>query len=125
MSKTNIDEVLQALEHGEIMLPCGYGKYYVSNYGRVWNGRTGHFLKPEITHHNYLRVHMSINGVRVNKYVHKLVADIFTIKPRGSTEIHHIDGDKHNNRASNLMSVTRQQHRALHKDMKVQRGCAA
>ena len=121
----NFFDVLQTMEHGETLLPSGYKYYYVSNYGRVWSERTGQFLTPETTHHNYLRVHMSINGVRINKYVHELVADTYTVRPRGSTEIHHIDGDKQNNKASNLMYVNRTQHRALHKQMQAARGCAA
>lgn len=119
-----IFEVLQTLEHGETLLPCGIGNYYVSNHGRVWNGNTGQFLTPETTHHNYLRAHMSVHGEQCHKYVHELVAMAFLPRPRGSTEIHHIDGNKQNNNADNLMYVNRRQHRSLHKVMRAG-GCAA
>ena len=44
-----------------------------------------------------------------NHSVHRLVASAFCLKEEGTTEVNHIDGDKHNNNASNLEWVTQQQ----------------
>lgn len=51
-------------------------------------------------------------------YVHRLVAMAFCPNPYNKKIVHHIDGDKHNNVASNLKWVTRREHEAIHRRMK-------
>ena len=47
--------------------------------------------------------------------VHKRVAEKMVGGPIGSgREVHHIDGDKNNNRPSNLRIVSKDEHRHLH-----------
>lgn len=55
----------------------------------------------------YLQVRLEVNGNKVAKYVHRLVAEAFLKKPRDDLEVDHLDSDKTNNSASNLAWVTR------------------
>ena len=55
----------------------------------------------------YKMVCLHLNGVTVNKYVHRLVAEQYCERPEGCNEVDHIDGDKFNNHADNLEWVTR------------------
>tara|TARA_R110000737_G_scaffold69272_1_gene97718 strand:- start:30 stop:512 length:483 start_codon:yes stop_codon:yes gene_type:complete len=55
----------------------------------------------------YKMVSLYLNGVTVNKYVHRLVAEQYCERPEGCNEVDHIDGDKFNNHADNLEWVTR------------------
>lgn len=41
-----------------------------------------------------------------NYYVHRLVAEAFCERPEGATVVNHLDGDRHNNEASNLEWTT-------------------
>ena len=52
----------------------------------------------------YVRVVLtSGHGKYRTEYVHRLVALTFLENKNGYTYVHHIDGDKHNNNADNLM----------------------
>lgn len=97
------------------------GLYYVSNYGRVLsvNKNSKHILhqipKKDTL---YLEITTSIDGEGTNRQVHKLVAEHFLYKPEGINEddllVHHIDGNKWNNNADNLIYLTSKQHGKAH-----------
>lgn len=102
----------------------GYeGWYSVSSEGRVRRDMrsrrayAGRILNPPQPDrwHRYLVVRLSMNGAAKRSFlVHCLVAKAFLDPdPRGRTEVNHIDGDKMNNRASNMEWVTRSEN-ALH-----------
>ena len=44
----------------------------------------------------------------------RTVADMFVPRPADATEVHHKDGNKRNNRFTNLMWLTHAQHMAIH-----------
>lgn len=93
-------------------------QYAVSTFGRVAsvedvivksNGqkytRKSKIIKPQ-SRNGYLRVRISLNGVKSTHTVHRLVAEAFIDNPLNKTEVNHIDEDKLNNHVSNLEWTT-------------------
>ena len=62
-------------------------------------------LKPQIRN-NYLFVRLSKNGIKETYSVHRLVAKHFIPNPENKPYVNHIDGDRLNNRVSNLEWVS-------------------
>lgn len=89
----------------------GYeGLYQVSDHGRVWSNLNDQVLKHKITARGYHRI--ELYRPRHIYFVHVLVLNAFVgLCPRGM-ECCHFDGDKHNNRLSNLRWDTRSNNRA-------------
>ena len=91
------------------------GKYSVSSLGRVRNNDTGDILKPHEIKGGYLRVNLyprgnSRNGAK-RRLVHRVVAFAFlhdTYIDGVTTDVNHINGDKHNNTVENLEWCTRE-----------------
>jgi len=89
----------------------GYvGLYEISDLGRVrslrrrtssgWRG--GRVRKACRAHNGYLQVSLSSGGLRVNGWIHQMVAEAF-IGPRPpGMQIRHLDGDPANNQLSNI-----------------------
>jgi len=93
-------------------------QYAVSTFGRVKsvnavitksNGctytRKSKIIKPQLRD-GYLRVRISLNGVKSTHSVHRLVAEAWIDNPKCKSEVNHIDEDKSNNHISNLEWVT-------------------
>lgn len=57
----------------------------------------------------YKQIYVSLNKNKKVLYVHRLVAKYFIDNPENLKEVNHIDGNKSNNKASNLEWNTRQQ----------------
>lgn len=94
---------------GEIWKPIlGYPNYEVSDYGRCRHIKKG-ILTPYLNkRHNRFYVGLtSESGERKNVFLHRVVAHAFcpNSNPEATT-VNHIDGDTHNNAASNLEWVT-------------------
>lgn len=97
----------------EIWLPVkNYeGLYEVSNLGNV---RSFHFhrgsyqriLKPRKVKDGYLMVALYKNKHCRNFQVHHLVGEAFLRNPYNLNELNHKDGNKTNNKASNLEWIT-------------------
>ena len=52
--------------------------------------------------------------------VHRLIASAFCPKTKERNDVHHVNGDKEDNRSINLMWVTKGEHSVLHSLMKKQ-----
>ena len=66
--------------------------YMVSNLGHV--KKNGELITPCKNNRGYYTLGYN--------FVHRAVAELFVPNPDNKSEIDHIDGDKHNNRADNL-----------------------
>lgn len=89
----------------------GYeGLYIVSDDGRVRN-MYGLTLRPATKPSGYLFVSLSrpVNNKREKTWhhVHRLIAEAFLPNPENKSEVDHIDGDKTNNKVSNLRWATK------------------
>lgn len=87
------------------------------------NANTGKVLKPTANSSGYLTVNLSNGNLtlehgykRKTVCVHKAVADAFLPMPKSSEPmvIHHIDWNRENNRADNLIYVTAAEHQKIH-----------
>ena len=101
----------------------GYeGLYQVSDQGRVkslerkfpiWHGgeriQKERILKPSIDRYGYLKVNLYAGGKRKTSTVHRLVCQAFHENPDNKPEVNHINENKTDNRACNLVWCTRKQ----------------
>ncbi len=116
----------------EVFVPvpvAGFEDFYeISNHGtirgldrrvvRTRSGKThlltceGRVLKPGGDTVGYFVITLSNGGERYASSIHRLVAKAFVPAPEGvefsDLQVNHIDGDKKNNKASNLEWVTQQ-----------------
>ncbi len=94
--------------------------YFVSNYGRIKSiARTKAKIIAQSENSNgYKRIKGLVEGEKKNHFVHHLVAKAFpeisgTCQKQG-WQLHHIDFDRKNNRADNLIYLSRQEHIEKH-----------
>ena len=96
-----------------------HGYYKVSNLGRIKavarviqrsNGKNlpikEHIVMGSKDTKGYLQIDANIDGVRVLKFVHRLVAEAFIENPMGYEQVNHKDGNKLNNSVENLEWVS-------------------
>lgn len=75
-------------------------QYKISNHGRLMNAK-GRLLKGSLSK-GYVRFDLCVNGKRIVKLCHRLVAEAFLNKVVGKPFINHKDGNKANNNVENL-----------------------
>lgn len=98
----------------------GFPGYEVSNYGRIRVWRSGRPKLRKIQQRDksgYLRINLAGAGTpsgRATRLIHTLVYEAFNGPRAGGMDIHHIDGDKYNNRPENLILLSPSDHVALH-----------
>lgn len=87
----------------------GYESYYqISDIGRIKRKDTEKILKNNIRN-GYEYVTLCVNGQRKKFYVHRLVAIAFIPNLNSYEQVNHKDGNKSNNKASNLEWCTQKE----------------
>lgn len=87
--------------------------YAVSSYGNVKSFKkdpNGIALIPYVDQSGFKRVWLSNKKKKRNCSVHKLIALAFIPNPENKPEVNHINGDKSDNKITNLEWVTHQEH---------------
>ena len=97
-----------------------FPRYYVSSNGRVKSlvRKQEIILKQTSTEAGYLIIKLYNNKQQPKEKtyrVHRLVAQYFITDFDETKEVHHINGNRKDNRAENLQCLTRQQHQQKHK----------
>ena len=90
----------------------GFEDYSITQEGEVFSYKWGRKrkLKTRLNHSGYRYVNLTPRGGRYkSRLVHRLVAQEFLRDYSDSLQVNHIDGDKLNNRASNLEMVTNEE----------------
>ncbi len=98
-----------------------YCTYYISNDGLVLSiDRRNNTPEWEILKKSFKNGRNSVTIGFSTYYVYRLVAMAFVINPNPKTriEVHHINGDKLDDRAENLIWLTKRQHQRIHAKMK-------
>lgn len=83
-------------------IPNYEGIYQVSNFGNVRNKEK---IISQFNNKGYMCVSL-YKSTRKNLRVHRLVAEVFIENPDNKREVNHIDGNKRNNKVTNLEWVT-------------------
>lgn len=138
-AEAKIDQWLNRPDEDEIWIPIvGHpeyeGLYMISNLGKVhstdryvatkggtYTKRSGKLLNIHSFDTGYKYVVLSHNAFTTNALLHRLVAEAFIPNPDNKPVVNHKDGDKSNNRVSNLEWSTYQentQHAIQHGLMK-------
>ena len=81
-----------------------YPGYRITNTGRVISYKSGERVDKEqvLDRYGYYQINLQVNGKKVTKKVHRLVALAFIPNPNNLPTVNHIDGDRTNNRVDNL-----------------------
>jgi len=83
------------------------GLYKISNTGLIKSVRRNELLKLCNDAYGYLKVTLCKNNNKKQCKVHRLVCETFLKIPNYKLDVNHIDGDKKNNKISNLEWVTK------------------
>lgn len=120
----NVSEMIFAdyISGEQWVVAIGYQYYMISNFGRVYSFKHKKILKYDVHADNYLEVKLKRNdGKFEHVKVHRLVARAFINNPEQKPIVHHIDCDPANNKADNLMWVTKDEHKEIHRRLRNER----
>lgn len=67
-----------------------------------WRGYGVRRLTPIEGRSGYLKVRLTVDGRRINRMVHRIVAEAYLSPRPVGAQVRHLDGDKLNNSATNL-----------------------
>ena len=99
-----IDEIWKPIKQAGF-----YKRYKISNYGRIKNNKTNKILKPFLEN-GYYRVKLYYKNLRSKTFrVHRLLYEVFIGQIGKALVINHLDGDRANNKLSNLVMCTQKE----------------
>lgn len=98
----------------KIILDGEITRWSVNEEGQVRNDETGKFLTGTILH-TYRYINFRWNHKQKNKSVHRLVAEAFLPNPNNLPYVHHIDGNRLNNKLENLQWVSGEENQQYRK----------
>lgn len=78
------------------------GLYEINNLGYVRRKDTKRDLNAWHNYKGYMKVALSKNGEKHEKFIHRLVAEAFINNPLNLPQVNHINGNKDNNAFYNL-----------------------
>lgn len=85
----------------------GFPDYYASENGYVVNKHKDRVIHSSPDKHGYMTIHLCNDGIWYTKLLHRVVAETFLGQPNSDAwQVNHINGDKSDNRLSNLEFVT-------------------
>lgn len=85
----------------------GYeGTYSIDENSTIYNVQTNMIKKPSVANNGYYSVTLYKNGQRKTYLVHRLMAETFLSNPCSKRTVNHKDGNKINNKISNLEWAT-------------------
>ena len=76
----------------------------------------GHILKQRDNGHGYMRVQFGVGCKKVDRYVHRIIAESHIPNPKNLPEVNHRDNNRANNAVSNLEWCTHQYNEAYKKN---------
>ena len=100
-----------------------FPNYIISDKGRVFSKKYRKIIKPFFCPFKNNSLYYYVNCVNAdgkprNRKLHKIIASAFVRNTENKPIVHHIDGNRLNNEADNLMWVTEKEHHELHRQMK-------
>lgn len=113
------NKILTALNEikleGEEFVQIPYAPdYYVSSLGRIFTRFRMRILNPDAE--KYSRIFIkTITGYK-HFQVHRIVAEMFCPRWAGQTVVHHVNKNKYDNRACNLVWCTTAYHKYIHQN---------
>ncbi len=104
----------------KFVAPTKQANYFISNMGRIKSihkiTKSEYLLKcTPLKRGGYLQFNIKLSGdKRASKYVHKLVAEYFKSTKRKNVFVTHLNGDRNNNKVTNIAWMNRDELSAHH-----------